>query len=44
MLGNLRGAQILSIIFVAGAAVFIFIFKLWTKDEKKVNVRSFKKR
>ncbi len=43
MLGNLRGAQVLSIIFVAGAAVFIFVFKLWTKDERKVNVRSFKK-
>ncbi len=43
MLGTLRGAQVLSIIFVAGAAVFIFVFKLWTKDERKVNVRSFKK-
>lgn len=33
MLGKLRGAQVISMVFVAGAFTFIFIFKLWTRDE-----------
>jgi phosphatidylglycerol:prolipoprotein diacylglycerol transferase len=31
MLGKLRGAQILSILFIAGSLLFIFVFKLWNK-------------
>jgi len=34
MLGTLRGAQVLSVIFVAGAAGFLFAFKLWNKEQK----------
>jgi len=34
MLGKLRGAHVLSVIFVAGALAFIFIFRLWTRKEK----------
>ncbi|UCB47432.1 MAG: prolipoprotein diacylglyceryl transferase [Spirochaetota bacterium] len=32
MLGNIRGAQLLSVLFVAGASAFIVIFKLWKKE------------
>ncbi|MBN2322991.1 MAG: prolipoprotein diacylglyceryl transferase [Spirochaetes bacterium] len=35
MLGKLRGAQILSVIFVAGSLLFLFLFKLWQGDKKK---------
>jgi phosphatidylglycerol:prolipoprotein diacylglycerol transferase len=33
MLGNLRGAQVISLLFIAGALVFIFVFKLWIKED-----------
>ncbi|UCB46665.1 MAG: prolipoprotein diacylglyceryl transferase, partial [Spirochaetota bacterium] len=32
MLGNMRGAQLLSVLFVAGSSAFIVIFKLWKKE------------
>jgi len=33
MVGKLRGAQIMSLVFVAGASVFIFLFRLWKKEK-----------
>jgi phosphatidylglycerol:prolipoprotein diacylglycerol transferase len=50
MLGNLRGAHVISLLFIAGALVFIFVFKLWTKDGSETDdtpsekVRPFKKK
>ncbi len=32
MLGNLRGAQVLSAVFVAGGLAFLFAFRLWKKN------------
>jgi phosphatidylglycerol:prolipoprotein diacylglycerol transferase len=34
MLGNLRGAQLLSLLFVAGALFFILVFKLWKTEQR----------
>jgi len=34
MLGSLRGAQVMSAVFVAGALFFILVFRLWTREEK----------
>jgi phosphatidylglycerol:prolipoprotein diacylglycerol transferase len=36
MLGRLRGAQVLSVIFVVGAGTLIFIFKLWKREENSL--------
>ncbi len=33
MVGNLRGAQIMSLVFVAGASTLIFLFRLWKKEK-----------
>ena len=35
MLGTLRGAQVLSAVFVAGSLLFLFLFRLWQGDQKK---------
>jgi phosphatidylglycerol:prolipoprotein diacylglycerol transferase len=34
MLGRLRGAQVMSAVFVAGSLFFILVFRLWTREEK----------
>jgi len=33
MLGKLRGAQVLSAIFVCGSLLFLLLFKLWKREE-----------
>jgi phosphatidylglycerol:prolipoprotein diacylglycerol transferase len=43
MLGNLRGAHVISLVFIAGALVFIFVFKLWVKDDDEIKNASSSK-
>ena len=37
MLGSLRGAQVISVIFVCGSLLFLLLFKLWKKEERSAH-------